>query len=144
MSFRKFARWVGITIASIAAILALSILFLWVKFRIPTGPYIEYKTLVRYQMIDLGQIEPSQLRYWVIEPITRHSRLFLLDGPLKFIYVPNKQIALCWPEPPSDMQEKGYTIEITYRTRKLMFSEGTIPATLTNIQRVPGNPRITK
>jgi len=138
--FSGFAIAAGI----LTAIGLLTILFAWVRYRIPSGPVIEHRSRVRFQMIDIGQFERSSLRYWLIEMLLRNRRLFLEDGPFSFVYAPGKQIDLCWQESPFGLQDKGCTVEVTYRTRRLRFSDGCTPATLLSIQRVPGVPKITK
>jgi hypothetical protein len=144
MLLKKLCRWTGLLVMSIAMLIIASFLLLWAKYRIPTGPAIEYTTQVRYQMLDLGQAEPAKIRYWVIEPLTGHSRLFLVAGPLLFVYASDRQVQECWPEHWRVMREKGYTIEVTYRTRKLLFAEGVAPADLIQIRRATGSPYVTK
>jgi len=144
MNLRKVGRWLGIFIGGLIAIAAASVLILLLKFRIPVGPVLEKNAQVRYQMIDLGQIEPDQSRYWLIEPMMRNYRIFLLDEEIPFAYLPIEAAKQCWPEAPVDMQQKGYTIEITLRVRKLRFASGYTPAKVLSIKPIPGVPHMSK
>jgi hypothetical protein len=95
-------------------------------------------------MIEMGQLEPSLLRISLVEPLTLHRRLWLDEGPIPFVYVLRQQAMACWPELPSEMRSKGYTIEVTYQTRRLRFASGYTPANLVSIRKVPGTPHTTK
>jgi hypothetical protein len=141
--FPTFLRSVGTVSIWVVASILLFLLLSFTRYRIPTGPPIEYTTQVRYQMLDLGQDEPDSLRI-LIEGFALNSRLFLREGPLPFIYLSNQQRKECWPESPHDMLSHGYTVQISFRVRKLQFATGWSRAEVIRIQMVPGSPQITK
>ena len=140
----RLLKWFGVALLGIAFLLIAAFLLLLARYRIPTGPVIEQTANVQYQMIDFGQGEPHQDRFFVVEPLTGHARLFLSQGPIPFVYATEQQVKDCWPEHWRAMRESGYTMEVTYQTRKLLFADGTTPAKLVSIRKVPGSPYVTK
>ncbi len=116
---------------------------LWLRYRIPSGPWLEHTTLVTYQLVDVGTGEEAG-RFWLVEPLTGHRRVFLAYGPLPYIYIPRGRYAELAPEPPSRMVEAGYAVEVTYRTRRLLFGAGAAPAQLVRVRTVPGTPVVLK
>jgi hypothetical protein len=138
---KKIKRMLWIAVSLLAVFLGIGIFF-WAKYRIPTGDVLTSTATVQYQMIDVGQGEAGSRS--IVELLSGNRRLFLHEGIAPFVYAESAEAQACWPESPFEMAKKGYTIQITFRIRKLRFADGYTPISKLQVQRVSGTPAISK
>ena len=134
---RRFLKFIGWS----AGILLLVSLAAWLGYRVPVGEPVAATAIVQYEMLDLGQGDFPRTSF---ENIFGNRRVFLAEGPMKYFYASFAQVQECWPESPFQMREKGYTVQVTFTVRKLLFTSGYTVASGLRAERVPGNPDIVK
>ena len=130
----KFIGW------SIGFLLA-ALLTVGLVYRMPAGNPITATATVQYEMLDLGQGDFPRSAF---EDLAGNRRIFLTNGPLRHVYASFDQVKACWPESPFEMEKKGYTVQVTFTVRKLLFTSGYTPARELHTQHVPGSPDIVK
>ena len=114
----------------------------YIGLRLPTSKSIVFDSRIRYQLIDIGQ--GNFIRNG-IEYKLNNRRIFLADSinGIDWVYVDNKDFKKLWPEPPFGMRAKNYSMKARFKTYKLLIGDYS-KATLISIEKVEGNPMITK
>jgi hypothetical protein len=120
----------------------LPFIIVYLGLRFPTSNSITFDSKIRYQIVDFGQGDFIRNG---IEYSLNNRRIFLADSiiGIKWIYVDNKDFKKLWPEPPFEMKAKNYTIKARFKTYRLLTGDYS-KASLISIEKVKGNPMITK
>ena len=122
---------------NIVAVLALILLLLVARFRIPLKYSTEIvESEVQYHIFDLDPCFRD-----VLEGLLGRRKIQLAQGTR--LYVTRNDYRILRPESPLIMSEKGYTFKVCLCYRRLFFG-GEGPAKLVGIQRLGHAPSIKK
>lgn len=136
----KRKKW-GLLITALI-LLTPGLLFI-VFYRLTNFRTQEITREIRYQIIDIGQLDTLRFS---CETIFGNRRIWVTGERNKpeWFYVTKADFEKLWPEPVSDMEGKNYTIEATFLVQPLLMTRGFSIATIKEIKRLRKTPVVSK
>ena len=133
--FVLIIKWIGILLLSL---LTLYVAICLIMYRLPAGKgEIVTEQSVHYKFIEFAGTN----RQFFEELIMQNKTLRLQDKSVWFISKDQRDIL--WSESPHAMSEKGYTIKVKIKAKKLYFG-GYGKATVMSFEKINEQPIISK
>ncbi|WP_299241895.1 hypothetical protein [uncultured Aquimarina sp.] len=126
-----------------AILLALCFVFVLLRYSIAYPEIIKGTSIVKYKLIDLGQ---HDLFKYSIESIILKKRRVFLKTPvsdIEWIYINTLDYKKLYPESPSKMKEKNYSIRFNFQTKRLVFG-GYRSTKIISTEKINEKPEILK
>lgn len=133
-------KYLIIFCAPFAGLLAVSAGAIAIRYRLPAGPAMLITGEIEYQMFD---IDLFSLRAYLEAHAGNRPIQMMTGGEHARFYVSQADFKKCWPEFPSDMLDKHYTMQATFQVRPLALG-GYSPASVVSVARLDKDPVITK
>lgn len=125
------------------AIFLISLILLFLRYRLVNSKIIKGESEVKYKVIEIGQRD--FLRYSFESILLNRRRVFLKSklNDIEWLYLDKKDFNKLNPENLIKMKNKGYTYKFKFEIKRLIFG-GYGSAKIISFERVNHNPEVNK